>query len=246
MFLGSAIASGVLAVATWAGGMATAATVSGGAGAVAFLGLTPGGWAVVAIGAVVAVIGFAFGVDMTKHGPVEIWLKHSAWGVDSRHYTNKEELDTVYSLYYRPRLTPEWNQTSGYSVGTLRIHCQLPGVDDMPGERFQTRFSFTLRGNKIARIDGPIMYAAGTSPIDYHRECLITPLGGTGKECGWSIQMHEDTKVALEYLYIPHPEQQPGLVLPQPDAPAPLVFTSSGLFSDPIDLTKLEPVGAPK
>lgn len=246
MFLGSAIASGVLAVATWAGGMATAATVSGGAGAVAFLGLTPGGWAVVAIGAVVAVIGFAFGVDMTKHGPVEIWLKHSAWGVDSRHYTNKEELDTVYSLYYRPRLTPEWNQTSGYSVGTLRIHCQLPGVDDMPGERFQTRFSFTLRGNKIARIDGPIMYAAGTSPIDYHRECLITSLGGTGKECGWSIQMHEDTKVALEYLYIPHPEQQPGLALPQPDAPDPLVFTSSGWLSDPIDLAKLEPVGAPK
>ncbi|MNT36063.1 hypothetical protein D3C72_1721230 [compost metagenome] len=90
------------------------------------------------------------------------------------------------------------------------------------------------------------MYAAGTSPIDYHRECLITSLGGTGKECGWSIQMHEDTKVALEYLYIPHPEQQPGLALPQPDAPDPLVFTSSGWLSDPIDLAKLEPVGAPK
>jgi len=246
MFLGSAIASGVLAVATWAGGMATAATVSGGAGAVAFLGLTPGGWAVVAIGALLAVIGFAFGVDMTKHGPVEIWLKHSAWGVDSRHYTNKEELDSVYSLYYRPRLTPEWDQTSGYSVGTLRIHCQLPGVDDMPGERFQTRLSFTLRGNKIARIDGPIMYTAGTSPIDYYRECLVTSLGGTGNECGWSIQMHEHTEVALEYLYFPHLEQQPSLVLTQPDAPDPLVFTSSGWFSDPIDLTKLEPVGAPK
>lgn len=246
MFVGSAIASGVVAFATWAGGMATAATVSGGAGAIAFLGLTPAGWAVVAIGAVVAVIGFAFGVDMAKHGPVEIWLKHSAWGIDSRHYTNREELDTVYSLYYRPRLTPEWDQASGYSVGTLRIHCQLPGVNDVPGERFQARLSFTLRGTEIAPIDGPIMYAAGASPIDYQRECLITSLGGTGKECGWSIQMHEDTKVALEYLYCPHPEQQPGLVLPQPDAPSTLVFTSSGWLSDPIDLTTLEPVRAPK
>ena len=245
MLMGSAIAGGVLAFAAWAGGTATAATISGGGAAVAVLGLTPFGWAVVAGIAVVLVIGFAFGADMAKHGPVEIWLKHSAWGVDSRHYTNREELDAVHSLYYRPRLTPEWEKSFGYSVGALRISCQLPGINEMPGERFQTKLAFTLRGNRLAQVNGPIAYAPGTNPIDYHRECLVTPLGGTGRECGWAIQMHEDTEVALEYLYFPDPEQQPGLALLQPHAPTPLVFTSSGWFTDPIDSAKLEPVGAP-
>ncbi|EHK68159.1 hypothetical protein KYC_01669 [Achromobacter arsenitoxydans SY8] len=246
MFLFSAISSGVLAVATWAGGMAIAATVSGGGGAVAFLGLTPGGWAIIALGAIVAIIGFALGVDITKHGPVEIWLKHSAWGVDSRHYTNTEELDAVYSLNYRPRLTAEWDRATGHSVGTLRINCELPGINDMPGERFQTTLSFTLRGTKITRVNGPIMHAAGINPINYDSECLVTPIGGTGKECGWSIQMHKDTKVALEYLYFPDPERQPGLALQQPDAPAALVFTSDGWFKSPIDPAKLEPVRDPR
>lgn len=245
MLLGAALAGGALAVATWAGGSAVAATISGGGAAVAVLGLTPLGWAVVAGVAVVLVIGFAFGADMAKHGPVEIWLKHSAWGVDSRHYTNREELDAVHSLYYRPRLTPEWDQSYGYSVGTLRISCQLPGINDMPGDRFQTKLTLTLRGNKLTQVNGPIAYATGTSPIDYRLECLVTPLGGTGRECGWAIQMHEDTEVALEYLYFPDPEQQPGLALLQPHAPTPLVFTSRGWFSDPIASAKLEPVGAP-
>lgn len=245
MLLGSALAGGTLAVATWAGGSAVAATISGGGTVVAVLGLTPFGWAVVAGVAVVLVIGFAFGADMAKHGPVEIWLKHSAWGVDRRHYTNREELDAVHSLYYRPRLTPEWEKSFGYSVGALRISCQLPGTTDIPGERFQTKLAFTLRGNRLAQVNGPIAYAPGTNPIDYHRECLVTPLGGTGRECGWVIQMHEDTEVALEYLYFPDPDQQPGLALLHPDAPTPLVFTSSGWFTNPIDSAKLEPVGAP-
>jgi hypothetical protein len=245
MLVSSAMAGGLLTVATWAGGTATALTVSGGGAAAIVLGLTPGGWAVVAGIAVVLVIGFAFGADMTKHGPVERWLKHSAWGIDSRHYNNREELDAVHSLYYRPRLTPEWDKAPGYSVGTLRISCQLPGTNDVPGDKFQTRLAFSLRGNKLSRVNGPIIHSAESSPIDYRRECLVTPLGGTGKECGWSIQMHEDAKVDLEYLYFPDPEQQPGLALLQPDAPTPLVFTSGGWFTDPIDSSKLEPVGAP-
>lgn len=58
--------------------------------------------------------------------------------------------------------------------------------------------------------------------------------------------MHEDTEVPLEYVYFPDPEQQPGLALLEPDAPAPLVFRSSGWFTDAIDSAKLEPVGAPE
>ncbi|SEI38752.1 toxin VasX [Achromobacter sp. NFACC18-2] len=245
LLLGSAVANGLLA-ATWAGGMAAAATISGGNGAVAVLGLTPWGWAVVAAVAFVAGIAFSVGADITKHGPVEIWLKHSAWGVHGRHYTNREELDAAHSLYFRPRLTAVWNQASGYSVGILSISCQLPGINDMPGDKFQTKLSPTLRGNKLSAVEGPIVHAAGSSPIDYSREYLVTPLGSTGKECGWLIQMHEHTDVSIEYLYFPDPDQMPHLALWQPGAPEPLVFTSGGWFSDPIDISKLEPVGAPK
>ena len=74
----------------------------------------------------------------------------------------------------------------------------------------------------------------------------MSTIGGTGRECGWSIQMHKDTKVALEYLCFPDPERQPGLALQHPDASAALVFTSDGWFKSPIDPAKLEPVRDPR
>ncbi|CAB3903243.1 hypothetical protein LMG26689_04598 [Achromobacter animicus] len=245
MLIGSALAGGALAVATWAGGVATAKALSSG-GAVVVLGLNPAGWAIVAGIALVLVVGFAFGADMSKHSPIDIWLKHSVWGVDLRRYTNLEELNAYHGLCYRPRLAPEWNRSYGYSVGTLRISCQLPGSNRLIGEEFQTKLFVTLRGIMLTQIDGPIAYAPASNPIDYRRECLVTPLGSTSSECGWSIQMDEDAEVALEYLYFPDPERQPNLVLRQPNAPKSLVFSSGGWFSDPIDSAKLEPVEAPK
>ena len=250
MYIGSAVFGGVLAVATWAGGTAAAATVSAQGVAIAVLGFTPFGWAIVAGIALAIVLGFAFGADMAKHGSVEIWLKHSAWGVNSRRYTISEELDAVHSLYYRPRLTAEWDQPFDASTngtprfGTLRISCQLPGITDIPGERFQTRLSVSLRGKKL-HVNKPIVYVNGHSPTNFLREYILDPLGHTGTECGWRIVMHEDAKVELEYLFFPDPEQQPAFALLQPDAPAPLVFTSGGWFSDPIDAAKLEPVREP-
>ena len=246
MLIGSALTGGVLALATWAGGTATAATISGGSGVVAVLGLTPMGWAIVAGAAVILIVGFAFSADMAKHGPVETWLKHSAWGVNSRRYTNQEELDAVHNLYYRPRLTVEWNKAAGYSVGTLRISCQLPETNNVPRDKFQARVAFSLQDKRLSRVNGPIAHAPASNPLDYRRECMVTPLAGTETEFGWSIQMHEDAQVELEYLYFPDPDQQPGLALQQPDAPTPLIFTSGGWFIDPIDPSKLEPVAGPK
>lgn len=101
-------------------------------------------------------------------------------------------------------------------------------------------------GTPLARIDGPIVYATGSNPINYKVQCLVTALGHTGNECGWAIQMHEDATVALEYLYLPDPETQPELAIDQPGAPAPLVFTAGGLFRAPIDTAKLEPVREPQ
>ena len=228
MLMGSALAGGVLTAATWGGGMAAAATISNGGAAVAVLGLTPLGWTIVAGVAVIFIVGFAFGADMAKHGPIEIWLKHSAWGIHERRYSNREELDAVHNLYYRPRLTPVWNKAPGHSVGNLRISCQIPEISDLSRDRFQTKLVFSLNGIRLSPVHGPIILARGASAIDYRRECLVTSLGSTGKECGWAIQMHKDTEVELQYLYFPAPDEQPDLILRQPGAPAPMVFTSSG------------------
>ncbi|MDR3566244.1 MAG: hypothetical protein P4N59_33075 [Negativicutes bacterium] len=58
--------------------------------------------------------------------------------------------------------------------------------------------------------------------------------------------MHEDAKVALEYLYQPDPNEHPEIAITQPDAPAPMHFTAGGWFSSPIDESSLEPVSAPQ
>ncbi|CAO3921324.1 toxin VasX [Achromobacter mucicolens] len=237
----SAFAGGTLALAMGAGGVATAASIAAGA-PIMVLGLTPWGWAIVAAGAFVGGLALSVGIHMTTHGPVELWLKHSAWGTVSPSYSNQEELDAVHSLLYRPRLSAEWGKSSGFSVGQLRISCQLPGIDDIPGDKFQTKIAFTLHGRRLNPIEGPIAYAPGATPVDYHHECLVTRLGARGSECGWSIQMHEDAKVELEYLYFPDPDSQPDIALRQPHAPKPLQFSSGGWLSDPISSALLEPV----
>ncbi|MGE8454906.1 MAG: hypothetical protein ACN6OP_30715, partial [Pseudomonadales bacterium] len=237
----SAFAGGTLALAVGAGGVATAASIAAGA-PIMVLGLTPWGWAIVAAGAFVGGLALSVGIHMTTHGPVELWLKHSAWGTVSPSYSNQEELDAVHSLLYRPRLSAEWGKSSGFSVGQLRISCQLPGIDDIPGDKFQTKIAFTLHGRRLNPIEGPIAYAPGATPVDYHHECLVTRLGARGSECGWSIQMHEDAKVELEYLYFPDPDSQPDIALRQPHAPKPLQFSSGGWLSDPISSALLEPV----
>lgn len=67
-----------------------------------------------------------------------------------------------------------------------------------------------------------------------------------GAQRSWTIRMHKDAQVAVEYLYQPNPQEQPDLALVQPSAPAPWIFTSGGWFSGPIDEKKLAPLEAPK
>ena len=70
-------------------------------------------------------------------------------------------------------------------------------------------------------------------------------VGDAGVGRGWVITMHEDAKVEFEYLYRPDVKEQPTLALQQPEAPKPLVFTSSGWFSETIDESLLTPVRKP-
>ncbi|WP_447578558.1 toxin VasX [Achromobacter kerstersii] len=243
MYLYSAMSGGMLALATGAGGSATIATLAAGK-TVAVLGLTPAGWAVIAILATSAVVYFTFKADETQHNPLEIWLRHSAWGVVTPRFTLAQELDAWHSLHFSPRITPQWQALRGIA-GTLRLRCTLPemaGQDD-----FQSKLRVTLYGKDLERVDDTIASCTPDARVDLNTQYVIGPLtDDKGAECGWRIGMHEDAKVKLEYLYRPDPKELPTIGLEQPGAPEPLVFTSSSFFFDSIDPAKLAPVRAPK
>ncbi|CUI87394.1 toxin VasX [Achromobacter kerstersii] len=243
MYLYAAMSGGALALATGAGGTATIATIGAGK-TVAALGLTPAGWAVIALIALGAVIIFTLQADDAQHGPIEIWLKHSAWGVVTPRFTLAQELDAWHSLHFSPLITPEWQAVRGIA-GTLRLRCTLPevaGQDD-----FQSKLHVTLYGKDLERVDDTIAFCTPGACVDLHTQYVIGPLtDDKGAERGWRIGMHEDAKVKLEYLYRPDPKELPTIGLEQPGAPEPLVFTSSSFFFDSIDPAKLAPVRAPK
>lgn len=243
LYLYSALSGGVLALATGAGGTATVATMLGGGKAVAVLGLTPAGWAVIAILAIGAVVYFTLQADQAQHNPLEIWLKHSAWGVATPRFTLAQELHAWHSLHISPRITPQWQSLRGVA-GNLRISCMLPetsGQDD-----FQSKLKVTLYGMPLETVDTSTAFCTPGACVDLNRQYVIGPLNnGPGPERGWRISMHEDAKVELTYLYRPDTQNLPSIGLEQPGAPEPLVFTSSGFFSDSIDPAKLAPVKAP-
>lgn len=244
MYLYSALAGGTLALATGAGGTATVATtMAAGGKAIAVLGLTPAGWAVIAILAMGAVVYFTLQADHAQHNPLEIWLKHSAWGVATPRFTLAQELHAWHSLHFSPRITPHWQSLRGVA-GNLRLSCTLPetsGQDD-----FRSKLKVTLYGMPLEAVDTSTAFCTPGACVDLNRQYVIGPLNnGPGPERGWRISMHEDAKVELTYLYRPDTQNLPSIGLEQPGAPEPLVFTSSGLFSDSIDPAKLAPVKAP-
>ncbi|MFJ4452971.1 toxin VasX [Pseudomonas sp. NPDC089392] len=244
MYFGSALAGGVITFATWAGGTATAIGLTSGT-AVAVLGLTPLGWTVIALVALGVGIAFMAGVDMTKHRPVDIWLKHSAWGEHHKNYTLQQELDAIHGLYYRPRISVDWQQTHGFRVGALHITYQLPALNNESSDSFLTRLAFKKNHKTLIQINGPSIHNTATRSFDHEHECLVTPTYRNGKQTGWIIQMHQSTKVLFEYLYIPD-INQPDIYLLQPGAPEPLEFKASNLISSTIDPEKLEPVRSPE
>ena len=243
MYLYAAMSGGALALATGAGGTATIATIGAGK-TVAALGLTPAGWAVIALIAMSAVIYFTLQADDAQHNPLEIWLKHSAWGVVTPRFTLAQELDAWHSLHFSPRITPQWQALRGIA-GTLSLRCTLPevaGQDD-----FQSKLHVTLYGADLERVNDTIAFCTPGACVDLNTQYVIGPLtDGSGVERGWRIGMHEDAKVNLAYLYRPDPENMPSIGLEQPGAPEPLVFTSSSFLFDSIDPAKLAPVRAPK
>jgi len=124
-YLYAALAGIFLTVATYTGGIATAATVATGT-TVTVWWAGPFGWAVIGLVSLGAVIYFSLKAGEAEHGPIDIWLKHSAWGSHSKHFTQHQELEAFHSLIYRPRLSAKWDQHRLSNTGTLTIRCIFP------------------------------------------------------------------------------------------------------------------------
>lgn len=244
-YLRSAIAGSVATFATAAGGAATLAQLAGGTAPLWALGITPFGWAVIAVLAIGFAIYFSFKAEEAEHGPMEILLKCSAWGRLTPKFSLLEEMKAWHSIQYSPQISVKWEKAHG-SVGTLRLRCTRPssvyGVED-----FRSILQVSLNGKNLVQLRAEEVLAKPGLEINLDTHYVIAPLtDGWGVESGWRIAMHEDAQVKLEYLYRPDVESRPTLALQQPDAPEPLVFTSSGWFSDSIDPTKLVPVRKPR
>ncbi|WP_155888017.1 toxin VasX [Cupriavidus sp. WS] len=245
LYLGAALAGGVAAFATAAGGAAAVASLTGAAAPVWTLGITPFGWAAIIVAFSGLAIYMSIKSEDAEHGPMEVLLKYSAWGRYTPRYSLPGEMTAWHSLLYSPQISAKWEQAHG-SVGTLRLRCTLPssvfGRTD-----FRTILQVRLKGKTLSQFRAEDALAKPGTEINLDTHYVIAPLtDGVGVERGWRIGMHEDAQVELQYLYRPDVESRPTLALEQPDAPNPLVFTSSGWFSKTIDPAKLSPVTKPK
>jgi hypothetical protein len=243
MYLSSALSGGVATFAAFAGG--TAALEEMAVAPLWVLGWSPFVWAVIALVATGAVIYFSMKAEETQHGPVEILLKHSAWGTMKSKYTYPEEIAAWHSLQYSPQISAKW-KAAHRSAGTLRLRCTLP-IELYRRSDFHTILRVRLKGKELIKISAEAAMATPGLTINLDTHCIIGSLTTElGVERGWHIVMHQDASVELQYLYRPDVDLQPSLAVEQPGSPEPLTFTSSGWFTETIDPAKLNPVRAPK
>lgn len=266
LYVTSAIAGGVLALATLAGGQATLATMLGGGAGATVLGLGPWAWLVVGLIATGVVVYCSWAGGNAGYGPVETCLAYGAWGHASKHYTLDKELDAWHGLYFRPRLAAQWTPANpasnpmrttgplldaawslgsmladrwGKHAGTMRLRCTLPG--NGTGD-FRTTLRVTLNGKPLQQVGAQAaMQAPGGFNLDLDHQYLVGRLSSDdGVEHGWNIVMHSDAQAEVAYLYRPDPQRMPTMALEQPDAPKPLAFKKDGA----VDEDRVAPVRA--
>lgn len=244
IYLGSAFAGGVAAFATAAGGSAALSVLTGAKVALWTLGWNPVLWLGVAALAVTVAAYLSFLAGKAEHGPIEILLKHSAWGRTTPMFSIESEMASWRSLQYSPQITAVWEKTNGVA-GRLELRCFLPFQEMGKGE-FKADLKVRLNEKLLSSLsfEEAIVFSGDAVSLNTHfLVSILTDDTGVGR--GWVLNMHEDAKVELEYLYRPDVEFQPTLALEQPGAPTPLVFTSSGWFSETIEPAKLAPVRKP-
>ena len=238
LYLLSAIAGSVIAFSTLALGAK-------------YIGLTaiaikPSICVILALVAVGVIFYLAFKIAEVGHGPVEILLKHSAWGWLTPKFSFQEEMNAWNSIQFSPQITARWESGPG-AAGTLWLRCTLPGFI-LGNEDFRALVTVELNGQPLRRMPAEEALATSAREINLDTHFVIAPLtDGKGAERGWQIAMHEDAHVKLEYLYRPDTTSRPTFALQQPDAPEPLVFTSTGWLNfHEINPDKLAPVRKPE
>ena len=244
LYLGAFVSGVVSAYATAASSSLALKAITGKGFGVPLLRLGPKGWLVLAVVSVGLVIYFNYFAGAAEHGPMEILLKHSAWGVSTPKFSLEDEIFAWRSIQHSPQVSATWEKVNG-SAGKLWLKCKLPPQGNAKTE-FRAEFKVSLRGRILAalRSDEAIVYSGNAVSLESH--FLYSPLNDdAGMERGWVISMHEDAQVELEYIYRPDVKEQPTLALQQPEAPKPLVFTSSGWLSETIDPAILAPVRKP-
>ena len=244
MYFGAFVFGVVSAYATAASGSLALKELTGKGFGIPLLKIGPKGWLVIALITVSLVVYFTYFAGEAEHGPMEILLKHSAWGKSIPKFSLESEISAWRSIQYSPQVSATWEKVNN-SAGKLWLKCTLP-IQDSARSEFLAEFKVFLRGKTLTalRADEVIAYSGDAVGLDSH--FLYSPLADdAGVERGWIITMHEDAQVELEYLYRPEVTEQPTLALQQPDAPKPLVFRSSGWFSETIDESILAPVRKP-
>lgn len=244
MYLGAFFFGVVSTYATAASGSLALKAITGKGFGVPLLGLGPKGWLVLAVISVSLVIYFTYFAGEAEHGPMEILLKHSAWGGATPKFSLENEISAWRSIQYSPQISATWEKVND-SAGKLWLKCTLPPQNSVKTDFF-AEFKVILKGRALTalRSDEVIAYSGDAVSLESH--FFYSSLADeAGVERGWVITMHEDAQVELEYLYRPDVKEQPTLALQQPEAPKPLVFTSSGWFSETIDESMLAPVRKP-
>lgn len=244
LYSGAAFFGGVAAFATAAGGSVALSLLTATKVALWTLGWNPVLWLGVAALAVVVAVYFSVMAGNAEHGPIEILLKHSAWGRTNPMFSNEGEIAAWRSLQYSPQVSAVWESING-AAGRLELRCVLPFVA-MGEAEFLADFKVRLNGKLLSSLpfDEAVAYSGSSFGLETHF-LVSTIMDDAGVARGWIITMHESAQVELEYLYRPDIKSQPTFALQQPDAPSPLVFTSSGWFSETIDPAKLAPVRKP-
>lgn len=244
LYLGAFFSGAVSAYATAASSSLALKAITGKGFGVPLFRLGPKGWLVLAVIAVGFVIYFTYFASEAEHGPIEILLKHSAWGVSTPRFSLEDEISAWRSIQYSPQVSATWEKVNN-SAGKLSLKCTLPHQHTVRAE-FRAEFQVRLKGRVLTalRSDEVIAYSGDEVSLDSHF-FYASLADDAGLERGWVITMHEDAQVELEYLYRPDVTEQPALCLQQPEAPNPLVFTSSGWFSETIDQALLSPVRKP-
>lgn len=244
MYLGAAVSGFVAAYATAASASLALKDITGKGFGVPLLKLGAKAWFVLALVAVGFLAYFTYFSGETEHGPMEVLLKHSAWGKSIPKFSLENEISAWRSIQYSPQVSARWEKVND-AAGKLWLKCTLPPQNSVKTEFF-AEFKVILKSRALAALKSDEVIAYSGEAVSLETHFFYSPLvDGSGVEKGWVITMHEDAKVELEYLYRPDVKEQPTLALQQPEAPKPLVFTSSGWFSETIDESLLTPVRKP-